>query len=73
MPSEVFFTMAISAGVALISRAVEGRSRFISLHPFRIVLAAELEGILRKVLAWLRRRAGTTARRPRGSDKRGAR
>ena len=42
--------MAISACVALIRLAVERRIAFVGLHPFRVMLAAVVEGILREAL-----------------------
>ena len=46
IPSEVFFTMAISSGTALISRAAASPESIVGGQPRIVMEGAELQGIL---------------------------
>ena len=50
MPSEVFFTSAISAGSAWIRRAAARAQAFVGLEPLVVVEAAEFEAVVGQML-----------------------
>ena len=70
MPSDVFFTMAISAGVGIDQiRAVEYANALVGRHPLLVMHAAEFERVLRKILHRLGGTAAKAARLRRDSDR----